>query len=612
MSAPGSAQPGIGPVETVAVVDFGGQYTHLIARRVRNLGVFSRVFEPGGFHPEDHPELVGIILSGGPGTVGEAGFPTLAFRPQECRIPILGLCYGHQLLAYLCGGKVASDGKREYGIAHVRRTPARGLLFSGIPEETPVWMSHGDHVERLPDGFQVTASTAELPVASFEDGRGMLFGLQFHPEVTHTRDGLRMLGNFLDVCRAGRTWTPGLQKERLVERIRTEAAGRPLFLLASGGVDSLVALRLCIEAVGPERVHSLHVDTGFMRKGESAAVAGHLAGLGFSNLRIEDASCLFLGRLAGVLDPEEKRRIIGRLFVEVLDHCLARLGLGEDWLLVQGTIYPDTIESGGSAGAALIKTHHNRVEEIRRLLDAGRVIEPLDELYKDEVRELGLALGLPRHLVLRHPFPGPGLAIRILCSDGTASDPPSPEEQRIAAGLASPFGVSARILPVRSVGVQGDFRTYRHPALVCAERERPEPQDLLGLATLIPNRLGSVNRVVYAARNLTEGDLRLGPVTLTQARVCLLQEVDSLVRDRLSRFDDIWQVPVVSLPLFDASGNQHFVIRPVRSTDAMTADPYPLSHETLRLLDLEVRSIPGAAGVFLDLTSKPPATIEWE
>ncbi len=607
----GTREPSRG-IETVAVLDFGGQYTHLIARRVRNQGVYSRVFEPEGFTPEAHPEVIGVILSGGPGSVTQAQFRTLDFPPLSSRIPILGLCYGHQLLSRLCGGAVASDGRREYGMATVSCDSSRGLLFANVPETTDVWMSHGDHVERLPDGFAVTASTPELPVAAFQDVSGRLFGLQFHPEVTHTREGNRILDNFLDVCRASRSWTPRLQEERLVERIRREAGDRPLFLLVSGGVDSLVALRLCIEAVGRARVHSLHVDTGFMRKDESAAVERHLSQLGFSNLTVKDASALFLSRLSGILDPEEKRRIIGRLFVDVLNESLASLDLGPDWLLVQGTIYPDTIESGGSGSAALIKTHHNRVEEIRRLLEAGRVIEPLDELYKDEVRQLGLALGLPAALVERHPFPGPGLAIRILCSDGVEREPPSAAEQRLADELARPFGVKAHILPVRSVGVQGDFRTYRHPSLLCPGGEAPEAAELLRLATLLPNRLGSVNRVVYAPRNLTEGDLRLGPVNLTSARVNLLQEVDSLVRDRLSRFEDIWQVPVVSLPLFDASGNQHFVIRPVRSTDAMTADPYPLPLETLRLLDWEVRTIPGAAGTFLDLTSKPPATIEWE
>ncbi|MBM4355914.1 MAG: hypothetical protein FJ109_19350 [Deltaproteobacteria bacterium] len=350
-----------------------------------------------------------------------------------------------------------------------------------------------------------------------------------------------------------------------------------------------------------------------MRKDESAAVARHLAELGFANLLVKDASERFFHALSGIVEPEEKRRIIGRLFVEVLDESLAGLELGADWLLVQGTIYPDTIESGSTHGSALIKTHHNRVEEIRRLIDQGRVLEPLDELYKDEVRELGLALGLPRPLVLRHPFPGPGLAIRILCSDGLAAEPPPASEQDCAASLAALFGVAAAVLPVRSVGVQGDFRTYRHPALLWpASGEPPTTASLLPLATLLPNRLGSVNRVVYSPRNLTEGDLRLGSVTLTRARVSLLQEVDALVRDRLARCDDIWQVPVVSLPLFDSAGDQYFVIRPVRSTDAMTADCFPLDQEALRLLDWEVRTIPGAAGILLDLTSKPPATIEWE
>ncbi|MBM4356257.1 MAG: glutamine-hydrolyzing GMP synthase, partial [Deltaproteobacteria bacterium] len=227
-----------GAGDTVAVLDFGGQYTHLIARRIRNLGVFSRVFEPEDFVPEEHPEVCGIVFSGGPGSVTEEGFRTVRFAPLGCAVPILGLCYGHQLLARLCGGTVATDGRRGYGLAEVSFGSGEGKLFRGLPSSCKVWMSHGDHVETLPPRLTVTATTPTLPVAGFQDGAGRLFGLQFHPEVTHTRHGREMLDNFLAACRAPRTWNPRGQRARLVERIRREAGGRPLFLLISGGADS--------------------------------------------------------------------------------------------------------------------------------------------------------------------------------------------------------------------------------------------------------------------------------------------------------------------------------------------------------------------------------------
>lgn len=602
-------------IESICIVDFGGQYAHLIARRVRQLGVFSRIVDPDAFHPDREEGLVGVILSGGPRSVTEEELLALPFSVAELKVPVLGLCYGHQLIAKSLGGVVQAGEQREYGLTHVTAMPD-SFLGAGLPARQEVWMSHGDHVTTLPAGFKTTFSSPSVPIAGYQSLDGRVFGLQFHPEVTHTRHGMEMLERFVLRCAPGTTWNPGSIVDRLIESVREQAGDRHLFLLASGGVDSLVALVLCIRALGNDRVTSLHVDTGFMRLHESREVMAALQEMGFGNLHVVDASQRFFGALKGIIEPEEKRRIIGRLFVEEVDLAIADLLLPENWLLVQGTIYPDTIESGGTRHASTIKTHHNRVPEIERMIQAGRIIEPLRDLYKDEVRDVGMQLGLPEALVHRHPFPGPGLAIRILCSDGTDDlDVTHPDHGALAA-ILGPLGLEGRILPIRSVGVQGDFRTYHHPAVVWSPEGLPTWETLLKAASDVVNRLESVNRVVFSVDPVgTEGAI-LVPTTLTREVVSALQQVDSLVRQRTSSYSDIWQIPVVSLPLSDTQGRRVYLVRPVCSRDAMTASPYPMDLEAFRQLVRDVSALPGTPSVpgplWYDLTDKPPATIEWE
>ncbi|MBI5543243.1 MAG: gamma-glutamyl-gamma-aminobutyrate hydrolase family protein [Deltaproteobacteria bacterium] len=531
-------------------------------------------------------------------------------------VPVLGLCFGHQLLAHLLGGKVVAAGSaREYGLAEIRCAPGAGL-FEGLDPVQRVWMSHGDHVEQVPPGFRATASSERLAVAAMESEDGSLWGVQFHPEVTHTEQGNQMLRRFLTRCGAGLDWSAEGQVERIVGHIRDRAAGRSLFLLVSGGVDSLVCLALCLRAVGPQRIHSLHVDTGFMRQAESSEIVAALAALGFENLHVAQAEARFLETCRGVVDPEAKRALIGRLFVDVLHDEVGRLPLGDDWMLVQGTIYPDTIESGGTQKAARIKTHHNRVEEIARMIEAGKVIEPLSELYKDEVRALGRQLGLPDGLVQRHPFPGPGLAIRVLVSaDGT----PPPGFERDAgkiAQLASTWGLGSSVLPVRTVGVQGDERTYRHAAVVWSQGEAgghgPGWPTLKRCAASVVNQVSSINRVLLSLEPLPPGSLRLGRCMLEKPQLDLLRRVDKLVRDRTAAYQAIWQIPVVALPLFDLEGRQAFVVRPVCSQDAMTAEVFEMDVEAWCALVQEARKIAGVGPLLYELTTKPPATIEWE
>jgi GMP synthase (glutamine-hydrolysing) len=516
-------------------------------------------------------------------------------------------------MATALGGVVEQGGAaREYGIAEARCDDG-SKLFRGFAPLQRVWMSHGDHVAKLPAGFKVTASTDRLPIAAMEHEQHPLFGLQFHPEVTHTEHGNDMLRRFLEVCGAKFDWKPEGQVGRIVESIREQAKERKVFLLASGGVDSLVSLALCIRALGPDRVYSLHVDTGFMRLNESREIVDALRAQGFTNLHVAQAESRFFESLKGIVDPEEKRARIGRLFVEVLHDEVGTLPLGDDWMLVQGTIYPDTIESGGTEQAARIKTHHNRVEEIDRMIRAGKVIEPLADLYKDEVRALGRELGLPETLLLRHPFPGPGLAIRVLASAGGELEAGFDRDAEAIAEFVSGSGLASSVLPVRTVGVQGDERTYRHAAVVWArDGNFPGWPALKKVAADLTNRFSSINRVLFSLEPLPQGWLKLGRCLLEKPQLDKLREVDDLVLRRVSAEPTIWQVPVVALPLFGPNDRQAFVVRPVCSQDAMTAEVFEMEIGAWRELAADARRIDGVGPMLYELTTKPPATIEWE
>src|SRR5882724_324076 len=467
----------------ITVLDAGGQYCHLIARKVRDLGVYAEVA------PSETPASAlagrkGIIISGGPSSVYDPGSPTIDPALLSSGMPILGICYGQQLIAHLLGGSVQPGDKGEYGFAQLDFTGSGDsfdALFRGVSGRQQVWMSHRDLVAAAPEGFDVLATTATCPVAAIGSHARRLYGVQFHPEVAHTPCGKTILANFLfDVCGCVKDWDPAGQVHALEEHIRQIAAGRSVFFFVSGGVDSTVAYTLCLRALGPERVHGTYVDTGMMREGETEFVRRHFADLGARAFFVEDARELFLTALAGVTEPEQKRHVIGEKFVQVQQRILeSEHYLDGRWILGQGTIYPDTIESGGSAKADLIKTHHNRVASIQKLIDEGRIIEPLSSFYKDEVRAIGRELSLAPELLERHPFPGPGLAIRCLCS-GTEAVP-----QRVDEGW---------ILPVRSVGVQGDSRTYR-PVLALAA----VPSTDEGTADVI-NRRTDVNRIVGIAQ----------------------------------------------------------------------------------------------------------------
>jgi GMP synthase (glutamine-hydrolysing) len=597
----------------IAIIDLGGQYCHLIARRLRDLAVDSEIFSPV-ISAEVLSRYAGIILSGGPQSVYDPGAATIDEHILQLDLPILGICYGHQLLAKLLGGEVTRH-EGEYGSAQLT-TRASDTLLHGTPPTQQVWMSHSDSVRALPPGLITLATTDRCSCAAFAHSSKPLFGLQFHPEVVHTEYGAKILENFIRwVCHIHERGPSTSRVPPLCERIQGAAAGKSVFFLVSGGVDSTVAFVLCGIALPKERVLGLYVDTGLMRQGETDELRVNLAKIGLTDrIRIWDASNTFLKALEGKIDPEEKRQIIGRLFVEIQAQAMHQFGIDPDnWLLGQGTIYPDTIESGGDTGrAALIKTHHNRCEEIRELIRQGKVIEPLADFYKDEVRALGLELGLSEHLTSRWPFPGPGLAIRCLCTQ--TESVAQPLSQEIAASLAHD-SFQGILLPLRTVGVQGDARTYRMVVALKQKHDHIDYEILRRLSSALCNQNAAANRVMLligGSHQLARS--RIVPATITRERVELLRRADFAARSEIERANlagTVWQFPVVLAPVAFQNG-ESIILRPVNSVDGMTASFASLPPRLLHTISDSILNLPGIDAVFLDITNKPPATIEWE
>jgi GMP synthase (glutamine-hydrolysing) len=587
-----------GAAPQIIVLDTGGQYCHLITRKIRELGVYSEI-RPSETPAEELAGARGIVISGGPASVYEAGSPQVDPAIFELGAAVLGICYGQQLMAWHLDGEVSKGELGEYGLAWLE-TVTDAPLFNGIAGRQQVWMSHRDTVSRLPAGFSLLGRTETCPVAAIADVERRLYGVQFHPEVVHTERGRRLLDNFLfGVCGCEQDWSPREQTERIEEEVRQLAAGRNVFFFVSGGVDSTVAFTLCLRALGAGRVRGLYVDTGLMREGETEFVRNVFASLGEGIFSVAHAEARFMGALAGVTDPEQKRRIIGEMFVSVQQEILeGGHYLDQNWVLGQGTIYPDTIESGGTAKADLIKTHHNRVPGIQKLIEEQRLVEPLHLLYKDEVREVGRELGLPEDLLERHPFPGPGLAIRCLCAETAAP------LERVEEGY---------IIPVRSVGVQGDSRSYRAALLLAGDLSDP---GIYSRATQAINRMAEVNRVVAAAALRAPAErLTVSAAALNAARIGLLRRADGIVR-RLSAeagFESqVWQFPVILVPCGTPEHPDSVVLRPVHSVDGMTARAVPMPVELLAAIGGELLALDGIAAVLCDLTNKPPGTIEWE
>jgi GMP synthase (glutamine-hydrolysing) len=510
----------------ILIIDYGSQFTQLIARRVREARVYSEIHPPTrsvDWIREWKP--TGIILSGGPNSVYGENAPLVDLAVLDVA-PVLGVCYGMQMLAYLQGAEVTRGGQRQYGRDEIAPT-RESALFRGFAdgERTTVWMSHGDHIEAPPKGYRITAASAGNPIAAFEHESRPIYGVQFHPEVAHTARGSEIIANFLfEICGATPGWTPGAFIEDEVAKIRALVGDAQVICGLSGGVDSSVAAALVHRAIG-DQLTCVFVDTGLLRLHEREQVQKTMGRhLGIKLVTV-DASARFLGALSGIEEPEAKRRAIGHTFIDVFEEATASAGTNAKFL-VQGTLYPDVIESASPTGgpSVTIKTHHN-VGGLKPGMQFA-LIEPLRELFKDEVRNVGRELGLPEEMVGRHPFPGPGLAIRIL---GAVSEPALDvlrladsiylEEIRNASLYDEIWQAFAVLLPVRSVGVMGDERTY-----------------------------------------------------------------DNVI-----------------------------ALRAVTSTDGMTADWYPFPHDVMaRISDRIIREVNGVNRVVYDVSSKPPATIEWE
>ena len=496
-------------MDRIVVLNFGGQYSHLIARRVRELGVYAEVL-PGDTPAKNLKEIKGIILSGGASSVYDKTSPKCDKKIFELNVPVLGICYGHQLIAYLNGGSVVKSKIGEYGTTKLFLRK-KSMLLNGMKKNGKVWMNHQDVVKKLPKGFSVIAQTDASPIAAFENKQKKLYGVQFHPEVTHTLYGKKILSNFLfNICKVRKNWRYGNVTKELIKEVKEKIGKRRAIIAVSGGVDSSTAAVIVNKAIG-NRLIAVYIDSGLMRENDKKSVEKIFSKYKLK-LKVVDAKRKFFKSLKGVTDPEEKRKIIGRLFIEIFEK-VAKKEKAE--VLVQGTIYSDRIESGMTKFSSRIKSHHN-VGGVPNKLNL-EIYEPLRNLYKDEVRKIAKKIGLPKELIEKHVFPGPGFAIRIIGEvtpkkvEIVRQATSIVEEELKKSGWYEKVWMGfAVLLPIKTVGIQGDRRTYRYPVVVRIIESKDAmtanftklPYGLLErISTRITNEIQEVNRVVYDVSN---------------------------------------------------------------------------------------------------------------
>lgn len=622
----------------IVVLDFGSQYAHLIAKRFRAMGYYSEIALPSS-DLSVFEDARGIVLSGGPSSVYGEKVPEFNSKILALELPILGLCYGHQLMSMEYGGKVGKADVGEFGFARLNLTDLgkSSPLFKDVSPSAQVWMSHQDSVLSPGEGFEVIGTTKDCPYAALQNLEKRRFSLQCHCEVKDTPEGNKILENFARICGMEVNWDEDTVLAHILESIKSDAGDRNVLLFLSGGVDSTVAFALLNKALGQERVLGLHIDNGFMRKNESRKVADSYKKFGFDNFIVEDASESFLNAIKGLTDPQKKRMAVGENFITVRDSVVAAQNLNEDdWMLAQGTLYPDIIESGGTKNSHTIKTHHNRVEGIQKLIAKGLIIEPLKDLYKDEVRAIGKKIGLSDELVMRHPFPGPGLSINVLCSDGkfTASDEKefAAAEKELSSIAINQFcercssTMRRYALPVKSVGVQGDFRTYRFPAVLRFHADErggfyhlPEFwKKIEDASSDITNSADFINRCIICLWQnpaVKDEDLRLQEAYCDKRRLDQLREVDAVVLEHLHKsgwYNKIFQHLTISLPFASSPERASFVLRPVCSEDVMTARFAQIDQAILKEIVADIAALDFVDAVYFDATNKPPATFGWE
>lgn len=621
----------------IVVLDFGSQYAHLIAKRFRMLGYYSEIALPSA-DLEVFENCKGIVFSGGPSSVYDEKVPEFNKDILKLDIPILGLCYGHYIVHLGYNGKVGKADVGEFGFAQLKLNEnVKSPLFDGLECEQQVWMSHQDGVLQPGDGFEVVGSTKDCPFAATQNLEKKRFSLQFHCEVKDTPCGNQLFENFAKYCGMEKNWDQDTVLQIILNQIKIDAGDKNVLLFLSGGVDSTITFALLNKALGQDRVLGLHIDNGFMRKNESANVKEAYLKFGFDNFIVEDASESFLKAIYGLTDPQKKRMAVGENFITVRNEVVAAQHLDENnWLLAQGTLYPDIIESGGTKNSNTIKTHHNRVQGIQDLISKGLIIEPIRDLYKDEVRAIGKKLGLSDELVMRHPFPGPGLSINVLCNDGKSWSQKDQEEfdaakdelNRIELNMFCENCTSSLVrdvLPVRSVGVQGDFRTYRFPALLTFKDEGngfyhfPKKHEKIEqCSSTITNAAKFINRTcikLYQNPKLTNEDFKLQEGYCDKRRLDQLREVDNIVLTNLHDsgwYNKIFQHLTIDLPFASSADHATFVLRPVCSEDVMTARFAMLPSDLLSKIVHEIAALDFVDALYFDATNKPPATFGWE
>lgn len=618
-------------IEKIAILDCGGQYTKVIDRKVREMSVKSDIF-PMSVKAETLNVYDGIILSGGPGSVWTEN--AFKYDPEifDLGIPVLGICYGMQLLNHHFGGEVAPGLKTEYGETLID-VDAFCPLFAGLQVKERVLMSHGDSVSRLASGFRVIANSGDVVAGIYHEDL-KIYGVQFHPEVDLTVHGKEMLANFLfKICGLSGNYMLEDRIQAAVDKIRAQVGDAKILVLVSGGVDSAVSAALLVKALAPDQVYAIHIDHGLMRKDESDQVCESLKRMGLKHLIRENAAETFfnttveidgvaIGPLTALIDPEAKRQLIGDVFIRVIRQTAERLNFNFDrtfW--AQGTLRPDLIESGNpdvSSYAHKIKTHHNDVDIVRRAREKGLVVETNWDWHKDEVRQVARALGIDESVAARQPFPGPGLAIRTVCYDG--QDRITPDERQKFETLMKRVapGYEGYLAPIQSVGVQGDCRSYRYLSIIGGPGLNFDWEEVYEIGKVLPNQVDFINRVAYILnkdhRALNEV-LKAHPMYISKANIDLLRELDAIVVAKLNQ-PPVSQVFAVLLPI-GLTKKYSVAIRTFVTNDFMTGRPAfigaDLSRELLAETVKEIEAkFPEIDLVLYDVTSKPPATVEWQ